>query len=256
VRKIEEKRVLLPSVNDNKLHGVLYFALEESALDRSPILIMCHGFSGDKYEWGRFPETAKALNKEGYDVLIFDFSGSGENKREPINLTKQASDLENVYDWVKNQGYSKIAVLGLSFGGQTVLKAKLPGIISYVFWAPLTLLHTTGDQADWFKDIDKGPVEIPTSGEGGPVIIDMSFVMDIAKFQVRPALKKLYPPTLIVQGTMDDKVPLELTKKAFSMMPQDENHKLVEVQDATHDFVEEHLEIFIRETINWLKKYF
>ncbi|GAH29156.1 unnamed protein product, partial [marine sediment metagenome] len=30
----------------------------------------------DKYEWGRFPETAKTLNKEGYDVLIFDFSGS------------------------------------------------------------------------------------------------------------------------------------------------------------------------------------
>jgi len=160
-----EKRVLIPSVNDNKLHGVLYFALEENPLERLPILIMCHGFTGDKYEWGRFPETAKAVNKEGYDALIFDFSGSGENKREPINLAKQATDLENVYDWVKNQGYSKIAVLGLSFGGQTVLKASLPGITTYVFWAPLLLLHTTGDQADWFKDLDKGPVEIPSSGE-------------------------------------------------------------------------------------------
>jgi len=251
-----EKRVLIPNAERSDLHGVFYFTLEENPSKKPPILIMCHGFTGDKYEWGRFPETAKALNREGYDVLIFDFSGSGENKREPINLSKQATDLENVYMWVKNQVYSKIAVLGLSFGGQTVLKANLPGIITYVFWAPLTLLHTTGDQADWFKDIDKGSVEIPTSGEGDPVIIDMSFVMDVANFHVRPALKKLTAPTLIVQGTADEKVPLELTKKAFSLMPQDENHKLVEVKGATHDFNEKHLQEFIKETVSWLKNYF
>ena len=253
---MKEKRVLIPNAERSALHGIFYFALEENLSIKPPILIMCHGFTGDKYEWGRFPETAKALNKEGYDTLVFDFSGSGENKREPINLTKQAIDLENVYIWVKNQGYSKIAVLGLSFGGQTVLKAKLPGIISYILWAPLTLLHTTGDQTDWFKDIEKGPVEIPTSGDGEPVIIDMSFVLDIGNFHVRPALKKLYPPTLIIQGTADEQVPLELTKKAFRLMPQDENHKLVEVQDATHDFEERHLQKFIRETVDWLKIYF
>ncbi len=252
---MKEKRVLIPNAERSGLHSVFYLTLEEKSSDRPPILIMCHGFTGDKYEWGRFPETARALNKEGYDVLIFDFSGCGENERESINLTKQASDLENVYLWVKNQGYSKIAVLGLSFGGQTVLKAKLPGIITYVFWAPFTLLHTTGDQADWFKNIDKGPVEIPTSGEGDPVIVDMSFVMDIANFRVRPALKNLTTPTLIIQGTKDEKVPLELTKKAFSMMPQDSNHKLVEVQDATHDFEKQYLQEFIKETVSWLKIY-
>ncbi|MHA1234222.1 MAG: alpha/beta hydrolase family protein [Promethearchaeota archaeon] len=84
----------------------------------------------------------------------------------------------------------------------------------------------------------------------------MSFVTDMGQFRVKPALKKLYPPTLIVQGTKDDKVPLELTKKAFSMMPQDDNHKLVEVQNATHDFEEKYLQEFIKETVSWLKSYF
>ena len=253
---MEEKRVKISSATGNKLHGVVYIASEDNLQETTPILIMCHGFTGDKYEWGRFPETAKALNKEGYDVLIFDFSGSGENKREPINLTKQASDLEKVYEWVRNQGYLKIAVLGLSFGGQTVLKASLPGIITYVFWAPFLLLPSIGDQADRFKDLDKGPIEIPTSGDSEPLIIDMSFMTEVAKFRARPALKKLNLPTLIVQGTKDEEIPFKLTKKAFSLMPQDDNHKLVEVQDATHDFKEKHLEIFIRETVNWLKKYF
>jgi pimeloyl-ACP methyl ester carboxylesterase len=251
-----EKRVLIPSGEDKKLHGDFFFAKEEKLKEKPPILIMCHGFTGDKSEWGRFPETAKALNKEGYDVLTFDFSGSGENEREPVNLTKQARDLENVWSWVKNQGYSKIAVLGLSFGGLTIVKANLPEIITTILWAPPLLLHTTGDQTEWFKDIDKGPVEIPSSGDFDPIIIDMSFVMDVGNFRIRPALKKHTTPTLLVQGTTDEKVPLELSKKAFSLMPQDENHKFVEIKGASHDFEENHLQEFIKETINWLKKYF
>jgi len=55
---------------------------------------------------------------------------------------------------------------------------------------------------------------------------------------------------------MDDKTPLKLAKKAFSLMPQDDNHKLVEIQNATHDFEEKHLQEFIKETVNWLKIYF
>jgi len=251
-----EKKVLIQNTAGRDLHGILYLSSERGDNLQLPILIMCHGFTGDKSECGRFPETAKALNKEGYDVLIFDFSGSGENKREPVNLAKQAKDLEDVYNWVKNQEYSKIAVLGLSFGGVTTLKANLPDITSYVFWAPVLLLHTTGDQSEWFKEINKGPVEIPSSGDYDPIIIDMSFVTEFGKFRVRPALKKLESPTLIIQGTADETTPLNLTKKAFRMMPRDENHKLVEVQDAPHDFDEIHLQEFIKLTVDWLKNYF
>ena len=253
---MNEKKVLIPNDDRNDLHGVFYFSSEDNPLNKSPILIMCHGFTGDKYELGRFPETAKVLNNQGYDVIIFDFSGSGENIREPVNLSKQANDLEHVYDWIKNQNYSRIAVLGLSFGGLTSLKANLPGIKTYIFWAPPFLLHSTGDQVDWFKDIEKGPVNIETTGEGESIIIDMSFVMEVANFRVRPALKKLVTPTLLVQGTADEQVPLELNKKAFGWMPQDENHKLVEIQDATHDFEEKYLQEFIRVTVSWLKNYF
>jgi len=125
-----EERVLIPNIVGNNLHGIHYICSEGEDRNKSvkpPIIIMCHGFLGDKYEWGRFPETAKSLNREGYDALIFDFSGYGENKREPVTLTKLANDLENVFNWVKNQGYSKIAVLGLSFGGLTSIKAHIIG---------------------------------------------------------------------------------------------------------------------------------
>lgn len=253
-----EKKVIIPSTTGSDLHSILYSSLDnnhEKNGEKSPLIILCHGFKGDKYEWGRFPETAKACNKEGIDALIFDFSGSGENKRIPIRLYNQFGDLESIYRWGQNHGYERIAVIGLSFGGLTALGANLPGIITYIFWAPFFFLHTTEDRTDLFKDLNKGPVELPTSGEGEPVIIDLSFMTDFAKFRVRSFLKKLDRPTLMIQGTTDEEIPLEFTRKAFNFLPKTKDNKLIEVPNAPHSFEDEHLKEFIKHSIKWLKKY-
>jgi predicted alpha/beta-fold hydrolase len=55
---------------------------------RNPLVILCHGFRGDRQEWGRFPETATALEREGMDSIFFDFTGCGENTRKPVKLSK------------------------------------------------------------------------------------------------------------------------------------------------------------------------
>jgi len=252
-----EKKIVISSITGIDLHSILYTCLDENDYEnvvKPPVLIMCHGFTGDKYECGRFPDTAKACNEEGIDALIFDFSGSGENRRVPIRLYNQFEDLESVYKWVQSQGYKKIAVLGLSFGGLTALGANLPGILAYIFWAPFFFLHTTEERTDYFKDLDKGPVEIPTSGEGNPVIIELSFMTDFAKFHVRSFLKKLDLPTLIIQGTSDEEVPLEYSRKAFSFLPKHKDNKLIEIPNAPHSFEGEHLKEFVKHTIEWLKK--
>lgn len=243
--------MLIQSTTGSDLHGIHY--LHSKVSKKTSILIMCHGFTGDKYEYGRFPELVKTCNKEGIDGLIFDFTGSGENERVPITLFKQIEDLESVYKWVQNQGYGNIAVLGLSFGGLTALGANLPGIKTYIFWAPVLFLHTTDDQTDWFKDLNKGPVEIPSTIEGRPVIIDLSFKTDFAKLRVKSHLKKLDYPVLIVQGTSDETTPYELTRKAFNFIPKNNKNKLVEIENAPHDFEGEHLKEFIKHTIDWLK---
>ena len=84
-----EKKVIIPSTTGSDLHSILYTSLDnnhEKNGEKPPLIILCHGFTGDKYEWGRFPEIAIVCNKEGIDALIFDFSGSGENERIPIRL--------------------------------------------------------------------------------------------------------------------------------------------------------------------------
>ena len=117
-------------------------------------------------------------------------------------------------------------------------------------------LHTTDDQADWFRDLDKGPVEIPSSIEGKPIIIDMTYVTDFAKFRVKNHLKKREEAVLILVGSADETTPCDLTRKAFNFLPNKDENKFVTVENATHEIEEEYLKVFIEHTIDWLKIHF
>jgi esterase/lipase len=251
-----EKKLLIPRSIGGNLHSVHYLSRGEYSSEhgkRLPFVIICHGFTGEKYEWGRYPKTAKALNAEGFDALIFDFSGSGENEREFITLSKQARDLKDVHAWSKEQGYSWIAVIGLSFGGLTTLVANLPEIKVIIFWAPAFHIRKFFTEKT-IENLKKKPFRI-ASGDLEPIQINETFVEDLSKYDINSYLQKLRIPVLIVQGKKDGTVRPANTREAFKYLPQDEHHKLFEVEGATHDFDGEHLEIFIKKTITWLKKY-
>ncbi|MFW9941573.1 MAG: alpha/beta hydrolase family protein [Candidatus Thorarchaeota archaeon] len=250
-----DKKFLIPRGIGGNLHAVHFLSEKEYTHQingKNPFAILCHGLTGDKCEWGRFNKTAEALNEEGIDAVLFDFSGSGENERELITLSKQAKDLEDVYKWTQNQGYKWIAVLGLSFGGLTALIASLPDVKTYIFWAPAFFIK------ELFSEMTKNKekkLSLPSSGDYEPIIIDYTFVEDLSGYDIESHLKNLGTPALIVQGTRDKSVQLSQTRKAFSIMPQDKNHNLSEIEKATHNFDGIYLDKFIKITINWIKKY-
>jgi len=170
----------------------------------APLVILCHGFTGDKYEWGRFPRAAEALEEVGFDALFFDFSGSGENLREVITLSKQVQDLEDVYAWAQAQGYTDISTIGLSFGGLTALVATLPGRVAAVFWAPAFYMHKIFWPAKFrftrfLMHLRKRPIRIRAT-ESGPILADYSFVEDILHVNPDQHLANFATPALVVQG--------------------------------------------------------
>jgi putative redox protein len=231
-------------------------------LDNRPLVIICHGFSGDKYEWGRFPRTAEQMNEAGFDAIYFDFSGSGENLRESITLTKQIRDLEQVAMWGQNQGYSRIVTIGLSFGGITSLLAKIPARKVAVFWAPAFYMVRIFKKkfgsfgykiVKWILNHKKTPFKLQTKKE--PIFMDKTFIDAIETHLADPILKEFTLPSLIIQGTEDSAVLPAWTQEAFSKMPQNERHKYITVDGATHDFEGVHLEQFIQESISWIKKF-
>ena len=260
---MSEKKLLIPRNDGGNLKAVHFFTKNlvfKKGDKKSPLVILCHGFTGDKYENGRYPKTARALNEAGFDTLIFDFSGSGENERELVLLSKQVKDLESVYRWAEKQYYSWIALVGLSFGGLTTFVTNLPSVKAIVLWAPV--LYPTrvfeDEKLNLFlaiKSLRKRPLKLPSISEKGPILVDKSFADDLSRYDLIFRLKSFTIPTLIVQGTTDTVVKLIDTREAFSYFPRNKLHKLIEIPNATHEFDGVQLDEFIKQTIDWLKKY-
>jgi pimeloyl-ACP methyl ester carboxylesterase len=252
------KRLVIPRRNGGFLHAEFYTISEDERDNFPSLVIMCHGGKGDKLEWGRFPKTAEALNKSHFDVLLFDFSGMGENNREPMLISNHIMDLEDAFQWAKKKGYSNISTIGLSLGGLSSLLANLPDRKSAVFWAPVFFLK----KIKWFQfklsklvfKFKKKPIKLETSGIGPPLLINYQFIEEILGYDVLNALKKFSTPSLIIQGTSDQTIKPKYNREAFDLMPTDKNHNLEMVPGAPHGFTGHHLDRFIELTIEWLKK--
>jgi pimeloyl-ACP methyl ester carboxylesterase len=256
-----EKKLLIPNRDGKLLHSIFFSAQKDSSVfKKHSIVILCHGFKGDKLEWGRFKTTAAALNRAGYDTLAFDFSGSGENKREPILLSRQIADLEDVAEWAVQKGCFRIGTIGLSFGGITSLAARIPARKTAVFWAPAMYPKriASGFERMASKILSIMPfiaVKQNSSGSYPPVLVSSSFTKEAFGLDANSYLRCFTIPSLIIQGGADTVVKPEFTEEAFSKMPQDSDHKYMEVKEAAHDFDGEHLSQFIGLTIDWIQKY-
>lgn len=260
-----ERTFTIEKAGGNPIHAFLYSESQKGD-NMPPIVILCHGFSGDHKEWGRFTQLADELVKNNSDVLLFDFTGSGKNVREPILLSEWQQDLKIVYDWVRSQGYSMIGCLGLSLGGLTLLTtvtSALDSLKAIVFWAPALYLKKAMKKWQIFfakfagllfpnKIIKQGNSQDPSLE---PVLINSHFIKEIHSVRSDEYLQKLTLPVLIVQGTADNQVKAELNYKAMNFMPKDADHVLHKVESATHDFSGKHLEEFIKVTVDWFKKY-
>jgi len=85
--------------------------------DSNTIIIMCHGFTGDRHEWGKFDQIAESFFNSGYNVLNFDFSGSGESDDDSLTVAKEINDLKSVIKYARDNNYQNIILFGLSLGG-------------------------------------------------------------------------------------------------------------------------------------------
>ncbi len=244
------------------LNGTLYQQVpshhDENPSHSPDLIIMCHGLTGDQNEWGRFPKAAEEMCKHRWDVLTFDFAGSGKNARIPITLTAQVRNLENVYNWGKTQGYLRISVIGLSFGGLTAAIANMPDRLTTIFWAPAFFMRKVlGLRASITRLLflfRKRPISV--SSKGNPdILLDRSFLSSIQTYPIKEILQNFQESCLVLQGGSDITVKPQWTRKAFHELPHTDQQVYLEIPGATHVFNGSHLDQFIAESIKWLAKY-
>ena len=226
----------------------------------STLVILCHGFPGDRHEGKRFDNAGEKLMAAGWDALSFDFSGAGENSRIPVTLTQRIKDVEDVAQWARDHGYSKLATIGLSFGGISSLLAHIPDRNAAVFWAPGFFMKKAAGRFLWtmakiIRPLGIFPIKQKSkTAFGSGNLVDYSFFESISAHPVEPVLKAFLTPSLIIQGLADKVIRPKYTRYAFSLMPQDSHHQYLEVPGANHEFYDQQ-DYFIQSSIDFLTQY-
>jgi len=221
------------------------------------VIIMCHGFTGDKSEWGRFDKAAQTFNKEKFNVLNFDFSGSGESENDSLTVDKQVDDLNSAIQFVLDKGFENIGLLGLSLGGLVSVKAYNPKIKTMVLWAPVT--HAKENYRSRFteeqlEELDKKGyiTKIRSKGIRKKIIIDKQMIIDREAVNQKKILSRVKCPVFIIHGDSDDRVPCQDSKNAIKYLSSES--KLEIIKNADHGFIEQ-LDKIIKLSSNWFKKY-
>ncbi|MBT3297484.1 alpha/beta hydrolase [archaeon] len=236
------------------LVGNLYITNPHS----NSIIIMCHGFTGNKHEIGRFDIAATKFHDKGYNVLNFDFSGSGESDDDTLTVGKQVDDLESTIKYVQDKGYSNIALLGLSLGGLVSLKVYNPKIKSLVLWAPVTAAHKNycnRFNTEQLQELNESGyiTRTRTKGVRKKILIDPQIIKDRENVDQKYLCSRINCPVLIVHGDQDDRIPLQNSIDALQYFPK--NSRLEIISGADHLFFDQ-VNQFIDLSVEWYKHYF
>ncbi len=227
-----------------KLVGIL----ETAKTDK--IVILAHGFTSNK-DRPKMVKTAEALSKEGYAVLRFDFTDSGESDKAGITVAGQLDDLQTAMEFARKKGYTKIALVGSSLGGLLSILAYDKDVFTMVLIAPVTAAKTPSFLKDTKirKEIEeKGYLIIKT----GEFRVEKQYLEERESINQAEILSKVKCPVLIIHGDRDIDVPLEHSKNAMKYLPN--GSKLEIIKGADHDFKDE-LPQIIPLAVSWIKKH-
>ena len=223
-------------------HGKLHAVIHKPELkdgERCPMVLLCHGFMGNK-EGALEKQIAALLQAKGIASIRFDFNGHGqsEGRFQDMTVPNEIVDAKKVIEYVSNLPYvESVAITGHSQGG--VVAAMTAGdlgaerIKAVVLLAPAAVLRddairgsTMGATYDPFNLGEY--VELFRGLKLGAEYIRTAFSLPIydtaAKYQ---------GPALIIHGTGDRVVPYTYGERFHQIWNGSE---LVIIDKADHGF--------------------
>lgn len=228
---------------DEKVFGELFRPEEavkrdgESARQRLPLIVFCHGLGMTGQYWEPWCKAAAA---KGFAAYSFDFQGgtmtSGRSTGDITDMTAETelSDLSLVMKRISHEKFidrSRIFLAGHSLGGLVAaLYASDKGrkdIDGLILLAPA--FNLTDDANEMYPHVR----DIPDTTVVVGCTLGSEYFKVARKLDPYKKLHRFTKPTLVIQGGADDKVPSEYTEKAASEFPSGE---LLRLPDTDHNF--------------------
>lgn len=243
-------RVTFSNTRRRTLVGILYQTQSKS------IIIMCHGFTSDKFSQGRAEQLAKAYETVGYSVLMFDFSGCGESDDDILTIDKEIDDLQSAISYVRSIGYKNIGLYGHSLGAYICLQCSTDDITTMVLTGALTgrMFYTWEDYftPEQLVELAKsGHIVFPVTQQfRNSLIIDKSVLDEFSNVDHIVLLSQVKQPVLLIHGDGDDEAKqlLKNSQQGLGMLPA--GSKIEVIEGAPHSFME-HIDKVIQLSIRW-----
>lgn len=250
-----QKHVEIKNKIGQTLRG--YIHIPANVEGKIPAVAIFHGFTGNRMEpHFIFVKLSRELEMAGIASVRFDFSGSGESDGEfyDMTVTREIDDARCILEYLFSLDFvdtSKVSIVGLSLGG--AISSYIAGeyrdrLYKVILWAP----------AGNMKDIAKNAVENnPTIQEKGYIdlgglLLSQDFYYDLQKYDFFEAIKKYPRDVLIIHGTNDTTVPIDVGRKYKEILANRAN--LIEVDGADHTFNKYEWKRFvIDKTVEFLK---
>ena len=150
------KNIEIPGTRGN-IPATIQLPAKSARGEELPLVVLCHGFTGNRQGDGHFAPLAEDLATHGIATVRLDFAGCGDSTEPYANYTlaNMAADVDSVIGYMQaTYGTGKTALVGHSMGGR--LASLYPQLGQYpvtalALWSPA---NGTGLQGLEFLSID------------------------------------------------------------------------------------------------------
>ncbi len=164
-------------------------------------------------------EIARALRRQGFAVLRFDFTGLGASGGDfaNTNFSSNIEDLISAADYLRRDFEAPSILVGHSLGGAAALVAatkiaEIKGVA--VIGAPAEATHILAQIKEARAEIEeRGVAEVHLAGR--PFTIKKQFIEDLKEGRVKKAAAALKKPLLILHSPLDQTVGIENATEIF-----------------------------------------
>lgn len=201
-------------------HGELLTGRLELPADDLPraYAVFAHCFTCGKDLRGAV-ELTRALTREGYGVLRFDFTGLGESAGEFADTTfsSTADDIVAACEFLARDYDAPQLLIGHSLGGTAALRAvdRVPSVKALAtIGAPADAEHVTHLFRDQLRTLEtEGDAEVTIAGRS--FTLRRAFLDDARATNMDASLEAMRTPLLVMHAPLDEVVGLRNAERIF-----------------------------------------
>jgi hypothetical protein len=235
----------------------------ETPPERYPLIIICHGFAGNRIGVNRlYVKAAQTFSRHGYLVIRFDFAGCGESSGDygEHGLDSMVDQTRSVLDYAMGMECidpNRVVLLGHSLGGTVALLTATVDkrVRKLILWSPVANPFTDIVNMAGKKVYEASVTEGAADYMG--YRLPAAYFESLTKHHPFQEARKFTGDVLLIHGTSDEAIPVDysyLLQKVF-WSRQEGQCDLDVLFQADHAFTSGNMSAeAIRKSLDWLDR--